>query len=72
MRLKGISITDDPPQKLERAPDDVESLLLDPSKTQEDFAGWKPKMSLYAGIADACHWYEDNPVGETFTHLRLK
>jgi UDP-glucose 4-epimerase len=50
-------------------PEDAPSILLDPSRTQEDF-NWEAKVPLSEGIQRAIAWYEENGVGETYTHLK--
>jgi UDP-glucose 4-epimerase len=52
-----------------RPEDDAPSILLDPSRTKQDF-GWEAKVPLQDGIARAIEWYRENGVGETYTHLR--
>jgi UDP-glucose 4-epimerase len=52
-----------------RPPDDAPSILLDPSRTNQDF-GWEAKVPLEEGIAKAIEWYRENGVGETYTHLK--
>ena len=47
------------------------SILLDPSRTEKDF-GWKAKTSLTDGVAKAIEWYQENGVGETYTHLKAE
>ena len=54
--------------------------MVDPShddvKTELDYLkrppGWFPQIEIGQGIARAVRWYEQNGVGETFTHLALK
>ena len=53
----------------ERQPDDVYSILLDPSRTQKDF-GWKTKVSLPEGVKQTIEYYESYGIEETFTHLK--
>ena len=55
----------------EMGKDDVPTILLDPSKTTKDF-GVIPNIKLNYGIRKAVEWYEQNGVGETFTHLNLR
>jgi UDP-glucose 4-epimerase len=55
----------------ERNPDDAFTILLDPSRTQQDF-GWKPETPLERGVAEAIAYYRDNGIEETFTHLKLE
>jgi len=52
-----------------RNPDDAPSILLDPSKTDEDF-GWKVKTPLETGVSRAIAWYKEFGVGDTYTHLK--
>ena len=54
----------------ERNPDDVFSILLDPSKTNRDFA-WRVSTPLPAGVAQTIQYYEQYGISETFTHLKL-
>jgi len=56
-------------EERERNEDDVASILLDPSKTLKDF-GMIPTYPLKKGIKKAVKWYEENGVGETYTHLK--
>ena len=52
-----------------RNPDDAPTILLDTSKTDEDF-GWKVKTSLETGVSRAIAWYKEFGVGQTYTHLK--
>lgn len=49
--------------------EDLNSLLLDPTKTFETF-DWFPKIPVTTGTAELVHWYQSNGVGETYTHLQ--
>jgi UDP-glucose 4-epimerase len=51
--------------RLPRGEDDVDTILLEPSFPE------MRRTSLHLGIAQAVIWYEENGVGETFTHLRI-
>ena len=53
----------------ERNPDDVFSILLDPSKTNQDF-GWKASTPLMDGVARAIEYYKKSEISETYTHLK--
>lgn len=53
----------------ERNPDDVFSILLDPSKTNQDFS-WKITTPLMDGVARAIEYYKEFGISETYTHLR--
>ena len=55
----------------ERPEDDAATLLLDPTRTIEDF-GWEPKIPMEEGIPKTVAWYEENPPGETYTHLKAE
>jgi len=52
-----------------RGPDDVYSILLDPSKTNRDF-DWKATTSLEDGVMKAIEWYRTHEINQTFTHLK--
>ena len=52
-----------------RNPDDVFTILIDPSKTNRDF-GWKASTPLEAGIKRAIEWYKAHGLSQTFTHLK--
>jgi UDP-glucose 4-epimerase len=54
-----------------RPEDDAPTLLLDPTKTIEDF-GWKPATPMEEGIPKTVEWYRENGVGETYTHLKAE
>jgi UDP-glucose 4-epimerase len=53
----------------ERNPDDVFTILIDPSKTIRDF-GWKTSTPLTAGVQKAIDWYRTHDITQTFTHLK--
>jgi UDP-glucose 4-epimerase len=52
-----------------RLPDDVYSILLDPSRTKEDFA-WSTSTPLTQGVASTIAYYQKFGIEETYTHLR--
>lgn len=58
-----------PVEERERNPDDVFSILLDPSKTQKDFS-WKAGTPLKAGVKEAIEYYRTHGITATFTHLK--
>ena len=60
----------DAPTLVPRGPDDVATLLLDPSETYQEF-NWRAKTPLIDGIAVAVKWYQRHGVSETFTHLSM-
>ena len=53
----------------ERSPDDVYTILIDPSKTVEDFE-WKVSTPLESGVDRAVDWYGTHGITQTFTHLK--
>jgi len=53
----------------ERNPDDVFSILLDPSKTNADFS-WKTTTSLVEGVSRTIEYYKKFGITETYTHLK--
>lgn len=54
----------------ERNPDDVFSILLDPSKTIAHF-DWRATTPLSKGVSQAIRYYRECGIGQTFTHLKL-
>lgn len=52
-----------------RQPDDVYSILLDPSRTVNEF-GWNAKVPLIEGVHQTIKYYQDYGIEETFTHLK--
>jgi UDP-glucose 4-epimerase len=52
-----------------RSLDDVFTILIDPSKTKQDFQ-WKVKTPLEEGIKCAIEWYKEHGITQTFTHLK--
>jgi UDP-glucose 4-epimerase len=52
-----------------RHPDDAYTILLDPSRTNTDFA-WNVKTSLTDGVKAAIDYYKQYGIEQTFTHLR--
>lgn len=53
----------------ERNPDDVFTILIDPTETNRDF-NWKTSTPLGAGVAAAIEWYGTHGITQTFTHLK--
>jgi UDP-glucose 4-epimerase len=53
----------------ERHPDDVYTILLDPSRTNMDF-DWKVSTPLEAGVSRAVEYYREFGIRETYTHLK--
>lgn len=54
----------------ERNPDDVYTILLDPSRTREDFA-LVPSFPLREGVARTIAYYKQYGISQTYTHLRI-
>ena len=52
-----------------RQPDDVYSILLDPSRTVNEF-GWSVQVSLRDGVAKTIEYYKAYGIEQTFTHLK--
>jgi UDP-glucose 4-epimerase len=55
----------------QRGPEDAFTILLDPSKTNKDFAPWKISTPLEEGVRKAIEYYKEYGISETFTHLRI-
>jgi UDP-glucose 4-epimerase len=54
-----------------RGEDDAYTILLDPSRTHQDFEGWKITTPLDEGVAKAIEDYRENGVDATYTHLKV-
>lgn len=67
--LLALGIENKPVEVKERHHDDVFSILLDPSHTNNDF-NWKTKTSLKEGIQKTISYYKEHGIQETFTHLQ--
>lgn len=52
-----------------RQPDDVFSILLDPSRTENEL-GWKAHVPLVEGVSKTIQYYNEHGIEETFTHLK--
>jgi len=52
-----------------RNPDDVATILLDPSKTEEDF-DWRINTPLDVGVAATIDYYRTHGIDQTYTHLK--
>lgn len=59
----------EPVEVRERSPDDVFSILLDPSKTNRDF-NWQTTTPLARGVRQTIDYYQQYGISETFTHLQ--
>lgn len=65
----GITLSE-PVEVRERNPDDVFSILLDPSKTNADF-DWKITTPLTEGVKETIKYYQKFGITQTFTHLHI-
>jgi UDP-glucose 4-epimerase len=54
-----------------RGADDAYTILLDPSRTHQDFEGWRIRTPLEEGVAKAIEYYRERGVEQTFTHLKV-
>lgn len=59
------------PTSIPRGPDDVATILLNPTETYQEL-GWTARTPMVHGIGQAVAWYKANGVTETFTHLAQK
>lgn len=70
--LKALGMPANTPVELkDRNPDDVFTILIDPSKTNKDF-NWDVTTSLEVGIKKTIDWYKVHGITQTFTHLKLE
>src|SRR5215207_925965 len=53
-----------------RDPDDAYTILLDPTKTHQEFS-WTAQTPLEEGVAAAVDWYREHGIEQTFTHLKM-
>ncbi len=60
---------DKPVEVRPRDPDDVDSILLDPSRTTKEFE-WTVTTPLREGIHKSIRYYREYGISETYTHLR--
>jgi UDP-glucose 4-epimerase len=54
-----------------RGEDDAFTILLDPTRTHDDFPGWQITTTLEEGVAKAIEYYRERGVEQTFTHLKV-
>lgn len=67
-RALGLSL-DKPVEVRPRSDDDVYTILLDPSRTNDEF-GWRTSTPLERGVAAAIEYYREHGISETYTHLK--
>jgi len=65
-----ITLDSDVPVK-PRHPDDVETILLQPTKTNKDF-DWSVTTPLVEGVEKTIRWYQKNGIEQTYTHLKAE
>jgi UDP-glucose 4-epimerase len=53
-----------------RGEDDAYTILLDPSRINQDF-GWSPKVPLEEGVRRAIEYYREYGISQTYTHLKV-
>ena len=53
-----------------RGEDDAYTILLDPSRINQDF-GWSPKVPLEEGVRRAIEYYRESGISQTYTHLKV-
>lgn len=68
VQVLGVRL-EEPVEVRPRNPDDVFSILLDPSKTNRDF-DWKIATPLSTGVERAIDYYRHFGITATYTHLK--
>jgi UDP-glucose 4-epimerase len=66
----GIQL-DEPVEVRPRGADDAYTILLDPSRTESDFA-WHATVPLVDGVRAAIEYYRSFGITDTYTHLKLE
>lgn len=68
--LSALNITPDKDVEVRsRHPDDAYTILLDPTRTRQDFS-WDVETSLEKGVLAAIAYYQSSGIEQTYTHLR--
>lgn len=68
--VSALGLSPDPKVEVRpRSPDDAFTILLDPSRTNRDFA-WQAETPLETGVTAAVEYYRQYGVTQTYTHLR--
>lgn len=62
---------DKPVEVRPRLPDDAFTILLDPTRTNQDF-NWKITTPLATGVRRAIEYYRRFGIAETYTHLKME
>ena len=69
--IQALSITLDEEVEIRpRGGEDAYTILLDPSKTEQDLV-WKVTTSLEVGVKAAVEYYKMYGITETYTHLKI-
>lgn len=66
----GITL-EQPVEVRPRGADDAFTILLDPSRTANDF-GWRAGVPLTEGVSAAIEYYQRFGITDTYTHLKLE
>jgi UDP-glucose 4-epimerase len=69
LMVKYLDLEDPEKREEEMGPDDVATILLDPSRTSKDF-DWKAITKFEDGVKASIDWYKNNKVSITYTHLK--
>lgn len=70
--VKALNITLDKEVEVRpRNKDDAYTILLDPSRTQNDFH-WKTNATLNESVLKTINYYKEYGIEQTFTHLRME
>ena len=67
VKTMGVNLKEDVEVR-PRHPEDAYTILLDPTKTYQDF-GWKVTTPLGEGVGKAIRWYKKFGIEQTYTHL---
>jgi UDP-glucose 4-epimerase len=68
VKALGISLKQDVEVR-PRGADDAPTILLDPTKTNQNF-GWAASTPLEPGVKAAIAWYQQHGITQTYTHLK--
>ncbi len=69
LTIKMLNTPDAKVEHKKMGPDDVKTILLDPSKTKTDF-NWESKINFEDGIRLSIEWYKKYSLPVTYTHLK--
>ena len=64
----GVTL-DEPVPVMPPSDDDVQAVVLDPTKTEQDF-GWRAETGFKETICNMLEWYDENGVTDIYSHLR--